>query len=141
MDFTDSYGNWWIMVGAFAPTTDWLKISGEAENSSIFRLQFTTDWAEWQSETSYRFRSYGVIKEQYEPNGVGSGSPSFTQQRLKFTPAYDPLIISISPMFQSGDFKRFFLMKRSFWSPQDWSKTRPDLDIPWTVQIHRLEAQ
>ena len=139
---TDSFGNWTDLGNLSPNTVDWLEIPGEVASSKVFRFVFSLNWSQWEDERSLRFKSFGILKEEYQPVGAGVPTPNTTKKRLRIKPQRDPLLVELNPIpldFSGGNFSRKLLIKRVYWSPQNWATTRPDLDLPWSVFVQRLD--
>jgi|SRR5919199_324928 hypothetical protein len=140
-DFADQFGEWSVLGIATPITTKWILFPGNAANSEVFRLTFDTNWAQWEQEAKSRFKSYGLIQEEYRPIGIGSADQITTQTRQRIVPQNKQLLIKIDPL--SFDYKteiqRQLKIKRFYWSRQNWELTQPALDIPWSIQIEAME--
>ncbi len=142
IDFADQFGGW-KTLGSIAPNTlSWQVFPKDAANSQVFRATFDTNWAWWEREEKFRFRSFGLLMEEYKPVGKGVANALTTQICKKIILQKESLLFKIEPLpfnFDTQQIERQLKIKRRFWSPQNWELTQPALDIPWSVNIQAME--
>ena len=142
--YADQFGEWQTLGIIEPKTLVWQVFPENTVNSKVFRCIFDTNWAWWEREEKFRFRSFGLLMEEYRPVGTGNAEAITTQICKKVIPQKEPLLIIIEPIpfnfvYFDQQIKRQLKIKRRFWSPQNWELTQPALDIPWNVKIEAME--